>query len=210
MAEVVDGEGYLVPDFGPHIGYVLAEPVDAAIGDLNACEGVHNVAPGPHAGRGDHRVVDPIQQADTHVHLEKAEAGLHPLPQAPPHHLAVRFARRIAVAEDAIAELASRQLIGRHTVGLTGQIHQRHLHGAHAAPLPAVMAELHDPPEQTIHVTRVLAQQPALQQKRETRTGTVAHLPEAIDTLVRVQPQEDRIERHAGNARHPHVGDPQL
>ena len=65
----------------------------------------------------------------------------------------------VAVAEDAVAEPAAGQGVRGHPVRLAGKVHQGHLHGADAAALPAVMAELLDPPEQPVDVARVLAEQ---------------------------------------------------
>ena len=87
VAEVVGGQRDLVADLLAHLRHVLAEQVDAAVGDLQAGERVHHAVGVEHPRRCDHAVAAAGEQADAEVHLQEAEAHLHALLQ-PAAHLA--------------------------------------------------------------------------------------------------------------------------
>ena len=113
MAKVVDGQGDFISDHLAHLRDILAEDIDAFVRDLNTGELVHDVIGTQHARRRDQRVFHPFEQTDADIHLEKAEAVIHTLFEQHTHLLAVAPRRRIAVAEDLVAELAAGQLVGR-------------------------------------------------------------------------------------------------
>ncbi len=147
------------------------------------------------------------QQADSDVHLQELVTGRHAFFQAPAHRRAVRFGRRIAITEDAIAELAARQLIGRHAVRLAGQIHQRHLDGRHSAGLTGMMPELLDFTKNFVYIARIFIQDATFEKERVAGAGAIAHLAVAGDTLVRIYANDRAAKRHADNVGNTQVGD---
>ena len=159
MAEVVGGQRHLVADLLAHLPHVLAEQVDAPVGDLQTGERMHHAVGVEHPRRRDDAVAPAGEQVDAEVHLQEAEAHLHALLQPSAHLAAAGRGGGVAVAQDAVAEPASGQGVHGHAVRLAGQVHQCHLDGADAAALPAVVAELLDLAEQPVDVARVLAEQ---------------------------------------------------
>ena len=116
----------------------------------------------------------------------------------------------VAIHAHPVAEFAAEHLVDRHAIGLAGEVPERDLDRGDAAALPAVTAELLDPPEQPVDVAGVLAEQPALQHQGEGGAGAVAHFAEADDSLVGVDLEERGRERRADDLGHPHIGDPKL
>src|SRR5262249_20206199 len=106
------------------------------------------------------------------------------------HGFAVGRVRRVAVDADLIAELAARELIGRHTIRLARQIHQRHLDGAYAARLSRMMAELFELANDFIHIAMDLANQMTLEHQRIIFACAIAYLAQAVDTLISVNADE--------------------
>ncbi len=122
-----------------------------------------------------------------------------------------RLSRRgcVGVDADAIAVLAAQELVAWHAVDLAGQVPQRDLDARNASSFPAPVAEVLDGPEDHVHVAGVLAQQHAFILERVLPVPGIAHLADAVDSLVRVN-ADDGIVVIAAYHRHAQVGDPKL
>ena len=144
------------------------------------------------------------------VELDEGEAerlALH-------HHLDEALGRQrprrrgVAVEADLVAVLAAEELVAGDAVDLADEVHQRDLDAADAAGLAAVAAVVRDHLEEVVDVAGVLPEQQVLQPQRRVGAGAVAHLAEAVDALVGVDP-EDRIVAVAEDRGDPDVGDAQ-
>ena len=158
----------------------------------------------------DQRAGRPLEEARPEVELDEGEAerlALH-------HHLDEALGRQrprrrgVAVEAHLVAVLAAEELVARHAVDLADEIHQRDLDAADAAGLAAVAAVVRDHLEQVVDVAGVLPEQQVLEPQRRVGAGAVAHLAEAVDALVGVDP-EDGVVAVAEDRRDPEVGDAQ-
>src|SRR5262249_40482554 len=129
---------------------------------------------------------DIFHQVDPEVHLEPGEALLLALLQPLAVNDQIVRLRGIGVAADLVAKLTAERLGNRHAIRFARQVPQRHLNRTDAAGLPAVAAELFDLTENFIDVAGILAQDAALEEQRIGFAGAVAHLAQAVDTLVGV------------------------
>ena len=212
---MVGSERHLVPYTLPYHGYILTEPIDPSVSDLDAGERVHETPQLTQiAGSEDGARLTP-NQANAHIHLQEPVTHVQAPLQACRHPRRLRMAGGVAVAQDAIPELAAGQLIRRHTVGLSGQIHQRHLDGAHPTALAPVMPELLDLPEEPVNVARILSKESALQQQRIGIARPRLHFPIPADPLVRVESDNAGANTpapEAGNSevRYPELGRPRM
>ena len=114
MPEVIGRQRYLVADSLANLTHIVDQRLDADLGELNAGEGVHDIAPLQRARRRRHRALDALQQADADVHLEEFEAGVHALFEALTHGRAVGYRVGVAVDQHLVAEFAAGQLICRY------------------------------------------------------------------------------------------------
>ena len=207
VAEMVRCQRDLVPDDAARRLHVLAHHVNALIGDVYMGEGMHHISDLQHPLGIGERAGDILAQVNAQVHLQEGEAPLHPVLQPLAHLRGITALRRIAVDTDAVAELAARQLIARHAVGLAGQVHESHLYRTNTASLPRVVSELFDLPEQPVHVTRVLTQETAFQHEGVGHGRSVAHLSQTVYALIRIYTYDRPppvIEPDLGD---PHIGD---
>ena len=146
-----------------------------------------------------------LEQVDAEVHLEPREPLFLARLQALAVDLGIVRLGGVGVAADLVAELAAEHLPHRYSVGLPGQVPQRHLDAAHASALPSVEAELFDLAENLVHVAGVLAEQAALQHQRVGLAGAVAHLAQPVDALVGVDAEHRAGHGRADQGSHAHV-----
>ena len=108
------------------------------------------------------RIRNTPAEVDPRVHFQKGKSPFHSLLEFPCHLFGV--ARMcVTIYPHLIAKLPTSQLIRGSAVGLTRQIHQSHLNSAHTTGLPAMMPELFDLAEDSVHIAGVLSHQPALE-----------------------------------------------
>src|SRR5262249_41522916 len=88
----------------------------------------------------------------------------------------VRAHRRLAVHADLVAVLSPQHLMHRHALRLTGDTPAPLFHRGTAAPLPPLPAKLLDLAENFFDVTRILAEDPALQHESVWGHAAVIHL----------------------------------
>jgi len=145
------------------------------------------------------------EAVDGDVDLHEREALLDAQLQALAEHRRVGRGRRVGIAADPVTELPAEHLVDRNVVGLARQVPQGHFNAGDAASLARVEAELLDLPEHLVHVARILADDHALEHHHVVPVGSVAVLADAVDALVRVEPDEPPSERG-----HPHVRDSEV
>ena len=88
--------------------------------------------------------------------------------------------------------------------------HKRHFYGANAARLARRSAELLDLAEDSIHLQRVLVENPALQHQRVGGAGAIPDLAESVHSLVGVNANDGaRAGSGLHHCCHAHVRDPQ-
>ena len=240
VAEVVDGQGHLIPDDAADLLHILLQDVQALFGHMDAGEGMGDIeqvvrmVPRPadllrhgavrpgQAFQGIHLLHEPQRRADraghvpedpeAQVHLQEGEAHGHAGPQRPAHLQAgmLSFHVGIAVDADPVAVFPAQHLVHRHAVRLAGQVPQGDLHPADAAALPGRAAELFDAAEQLLHIAGVLAQEAALQHFGIDPVPAVPDLAEADDPLVGVNLHEGAVHRGVNDVREADIGDLQL
>ena len=181
--------------------------VDANIGELDAGEWVHEIAPLQRAGGRRYRAFDTVQQADADIHLEEFEAVVHAALEALAHFSAVGDRVGIAINQHFVAEFAAGQLVGWHTVGFAGQVEERHFDAADAAALPPVEAKLFDRAKELVYIAGVLAQQARFEQQRVGRAGAIAHVAVAADALIGIEAQQRDVKRQCPEIDDAQVGD---
>ena len=210
MSEVVGGKRDLIAHDLANGSHILRQDPDSLIRNLDPGKGVHHVAGVEHAGGGRYGSRDRLAQLDADIHLEEGETHLGSGLETLPHFYGIGCGGCVAVAADPIAELPASQLVGRHAVGLAGEVHQGHLDGADAASLSGVAAELLDAPEDPVDVARVCPEDAALEHERIDVVGPIADLAQAVDVLVGVDADERGPEGESGEVDDPQVGDPEV
>ena len=152
------------------------------------------------------------QLPDAQVHLEKGKAVVHPFLERFAHRRAGGLVDdvRIAVHADLVAESAAKHLIDGHAVRFAGQIPQRDLDPAHAAPLTGMAAELLDAAKQLVDVAGVLAQQPAFGDLRVDLVRAVAYFAKANQSLVGIHFDQAAVKRGADDVGEADIGDAEL
>jgi len=216
LAEMIGAERDLVADRRAHGGRDLGGECHAALADAGAGAAAGDI---PltilvilvFGRRADQRARRPVEEARRQVELDEGEAhgpALHHDLDIALRRLVARR-RRVAIEADLVAIFAAEQLVAGDAIDLADEIHQRDLDGADAAGLAAVAAIALDRLEEVIDVAGILADQEMLEAKRRVGMGAVTHLAEAVDALVRVDP-EDRVVAMPDNGRDADIGDLEL
>jgi hypothetical protein len=138
------------------------------------------------------RILHADQRLNADIHFEHGEAARHAVLEFVAHGLAGRFIGRVTIDTDGVAEFTARQDIGRNTVGLACQVHQRHLDAAHAPALPRMMTELFDLAKDFIHIAGILADQPAFEHQCVCFARTVTHFAIATQALIRINADDGK------------------
>ncbi len=210
VAEMIGRDGDFVARDVAHGGDVVGQDPDALVRQSDVGEGVHDAAGVQHPARGGQGARHADQVVDADIHLEHREAARHALFEFVAHGFAGGFIGRVAIHPNGVAVLAARQHIRRHAIRLAGQIHERHLHRAYAAGLARMPAKLLDLAKDPFNVARVLACDPRLQHQGEGLAGPVAHLADAGESLIRVDPDEREAPTPPADRHGAQVGDAQF
>src|SRR5262249_17018813 len=139
-------------------------------------------------------VLDAGAEADADVHLEDAETARHVGLELVAHVDGVLGFGRVAVAADAVAELAAEELVDGDAVGFAGKVHERHLDGADATCEAGVSAKRFYLAEELVDVAGILAEDAALEHEGVNLAGAVADFAEAVDALVGVDADDGATE----------------
>jgi len=162
--------------------------------------------------RADQAVRDLGQDAGNHVELDEGQT--HSL--APPDALDVRLrrrvsrSRRVGVDAHAVPVLAAQELVAGHVVDLADEIPQRQLDSRDTATLAAPVAKALDGPKDHVHVAGVLPQEEALELESILLVASVAHLADAVHSLVGVDADERNPHRDPLEVHSAHVCDSEI
>ena len=114
----------------------------------------------------------------------------------------------VGVDANLVAEFAAADhgVHGR-VVDLACEVPEGHFNRANSAALPGMSPELFDLAEKFVELQRILADNTALQKKRIRGAGAVAHLAEAVNTLVGINANDrTRTRSRLHHVSHAQIG----
>ena len=127
-----------------------------------------------------------LHEIDPKVHLKPGKALFAAILEPLAVDRRIVRLRGVGIEPDAVAKLASKQLIGRHVVGLAGQVPQSRFDPADATGLPGVKSKLLNLAKNLIYAAGILADQAVLQHQCVGHAGPIAHLTVSADALIGV------------------------
>src|SRR6266508_2764751 len=124
-----------------------------------------------------------------------------------PHCLTGWFVGRVTIHTDGITEFSTSKYIGWNAVRFASQVHERHLNRAHTSALPGMVTELFYLAKDFVHVTWILAKQPALQHKRKGLARAIPYFSVSAQALIRINADKRKAPSMPAYCRSAHIRD---